>query len=94
MADTPRSCPHCKCRLKKWVVPEDASWDEEFFFVCFDNDCPYYQEGWSWMKERYNQRASYRHAINPTTGASLPIPVWSESAARDLIVDDDEGDDG
>jgi hypothetical protein len=44
------------------------------------------------MKEKYNQRASYRYAINPTTGASLPIPVWSDSAARDMIVDEGEGE--
>ena len=31
--------------------------------------------------------------VNPTTGASLPLPVWSDSATREMIVDDDEGDD-
>jgi hypothetical protein len=44
------------------------------------------------MKEQYNQRSSYRYAVNPTTGASLPLPVWSESATREMIVDDAEGD--
>jgi hypothetical protein len=93
MSDIPRTCPHCKSRLKKWRVPEEASWSEEFFFVCFDDDCSYYKRGWSWMKERYNHHASYRHAVNPTTGTSLPLPVWSASAAREMIVDDGEGDD-
>jgi hypothetical protein len=93
MAQTPTTCPHCGTRLSKWRVPEEATWDEEFFFVCFDDACPYFEEGWRWMKEKYNQRASYRLAINPTTGASLPLPVWSESAAREMIVDDAEGDD-
>jgi hypothetical protein len=73
-------------------VPEDSSWNEEFFFVCFNDDCPYYKQGWAWMEERYNQRASYRHAVNPTTGGVLPLPVWSDTAARDFIVDDGEGD--
>jgi hypothetical protein len=95
MADIPRTCPHCESRLKKWLVPVDSSWSEEFFFACFNDDCPYYTEGWEWMKQQYNQRASYRYAFNPTTGGSLPLPVWSASATREMIVDDDagEGDD-
>jgi hypothetical protein len=93
MADIPRTCPHCDSRLSKWRVPEDATWDEEFFFVCFNDDCPYYKDGWIWMKEQYNHRSSYRCAFNPTTGASSPLPVWSASATREMIVDDGQGDD-
>ena len=93
MADIPRTCPHCESRLSKWRVPEDATWDEEFFFVCFNDDCPYYKDGWTWMKEQYNHRSSYRCAFNPTTGASSPLPVWSASATREMIVDDGQGDD-
>ena len=93
MKEISRTCPHCGTSLSKWLVPVDASWDDEFFFVCFDDDCSYYREGWGWMKEKYNQRASYRYAVNPRTGASFPIPVWSASATREMIVDDGEGDD-
>jgi hypothetical protein len=96
MADAPRTCPHCGARLKKWLVPEGSSWSEEFFYVCFNNECPYYREGWNWMKQQYSQVASYRYAFNPFTGASLMIPVWSDSATREMIVEDEgdeEGDD-
>ena len=92
MADIPRACPHCESRLVKWLVPEEASWDEDHFFVCFNDDCPYYRQGWEWMQEHYNQHVSYRQAINPTTGAQFPLPVWSASATREMIVDDSEGD--
>jgi hypothetical protein len=44
------------------------------------------------MQEHYNQHVSYRHAINPTTGVPFPLPVWSASATREMIVDDSEGD--
>ena len=92
MADTRLTCRHCGTRLSKWEVPDGASWDEEFFFVCFDDDCSYYKEGWAWMKEQYNHHSSYRYAVNPTNGASLPLPVWSASATREMIVDDAEGE--
>ncbi len=88
MADIPRTCTHCGARLKKWLVPVDASWDEEFFFVCFNDDCSYYREGWDSMMEQYKQKASYRFTINPTTGAATMIPVWSDAATREMIVEE------
>ena len=93
MTEASRKCPHCGSRLKKWLVPDEATWDEKFFFVCFNDDCPYYQKGWKWMKQEFAQEASYRYAINPTTGNPLPLPVWSDTATREMIVDDDEGGD-
>ncbi|NIM52669.1 MAG: hypothetical protein GTO22_26060 [Gemmatimonadales bacterium] len=93
MADIRRTCAYCGSRLKKWRVPEGATWSEEFFFVCFNDDCSYYKEGWVWMKEQYNQEASYRYLVNPATGASSQIPVWSDSATREMIVEDDDGGD-
>jgi len=93
MTDTQRTCSHCGSRLKKWLVPEKSSWDEEFFFVCFNDDCPYYVKGWNWMREQYNQNASYRYMVNPTTGGSSMIPVWSDTATQEMIVEEPEGDD-
>ena len=92
MSATPRTCPHCGSTLKKWLVPDEATWDEEFFFVCFDDDCSYYKSGWEWMKQQYNQQASYRYALKPVNGSSLMIPVWSATATREMIVEDAEGE--
>jgi hypothetical protein len=72
-------------------VPDEATWSEEFFYVCFNDDCSYYKSGWDWMKERYNQRASYRYAVNPAGGASLMLPVSSDIASREMIEEDDKG---
>ena len=94
MANDPQTCPHCGSRLKKWLVPVEASWSEEFFWVCFNDDCSYYLDGWKWMEEQYSQKASYRFTINPTTGAHTMIPVWSDSATREMIVDDEGGVEG
>ena len=94
MADVAPTCPHCGSRLKKWRVPEGATWTEEFFFVCFNDDCPYYQRGWTWMKEQFNQTASFRYVVNPSTGAPSQIPVWSDDATREMIAEDDEEDEG
>lgn len=90
MVDIPRNCTHCGSRLKKWRVPEDATWSEEYFYVCFNDECSYYKAGWKWMKEQYNQNASYRYAVNPTNGSPMMIPVWSDAATREMIEENDE----
>lgn len=91
MAEVPQNCAHCGSRLKKWRVPDEATWSEEFFYVCFNDDCSYYKSGWEWMKDQYNQHASYRFAVNPSDGATLMIPVWSDSATREMIEEEDKG---
>lgn len=90
MAVSPPLCRHCGAPLKKWLVPDGASWVEEFFWVCFNDACTYYVEGWDWMLQQYGQHTSYRYAVNPATGAPLMIPVWSNTATRELIADDVE----
>jgi len=42
------------------------------------------------MKEQYNQAASYRYMVNPTTRAASMIPVWSDSATREMIEEEPE----
>ena len=93
MTGISRTCPHCDAGLKKWLVPEESSWNDEFFYVCFNDECPYYLKGWNWMMERYGQRGSYRYMVNPSTGAESMIPVWSETATREMIVEETEGGD-
>jgi hypothetical protein len=91
MGDITRVCPYCETVFKKWRVPDEASWEEPFFYVCFNDNCSYYRDGWTWMKEKYNQHASFRYAVNPSNGSHAPLPVWSDSAIRELIMEE-EGD--
>ena len=90
MTATPQTCRHCGAKLKKWRVPDEASWDEEFFFVCFNDECGYYKSGWVWMNEQFSQHTSYRYMINPTTGGESPLPVWSDAATREMIIEEDD----
>jgi len=89
-----QTCPHCGGPLVRWRVPEGATWQAEYFLACFNDECPYYVEGWDWMREQYSQSASYRYAVNPRTGTSLMIPVWSATATREMIEENEEEGDG
>ncbi len=81
------TCPHCGSTLLKWQPPMEANWGEQTQLVCFNDDCSYYVNGWKHMLEKYQQNASYRYRLNPKTGVSGPLPVWSASAHRNKIVE-------
>ena len=84
---TPK-CPHCGVEMKKWRTPENSTWGILFQWVCFNDECDYFVRGWDWTMEHQNVKASYRHRLNPETGKSGPLPVWSYNALKDQIIDD------
>jgi len=90
------TCLHCGTVLSRLEIPLSAAmgtggWDGPNHWVCFNDDCRYYREGWDWMFERYEVRASYRYRLTSTAQAGKPgkpIAVWSPTALRDMIADE------
>ena len=84
--DIPK-CPHCNVEMKKWTTPPLSTWSGPFHWVCFNDECPYFIRGWDFMMESQKVKASYRHRMDPETGASGPLPVWSNNAHKDKIIE-------
>jgi hypothetical protein len=80
-------CPYCKQQMKKWKVPENSTWPYDFFYVCFNDGCPYFLEGWQHLWEEQQTRASYRCRLDPDSGKCVPLPVWSPDALKDGIIE-------
>jgi hypothetical protein len=78
-------CPHCKKEMLPWMAPAESSWGENIQYVCFDDLCTYYVNGWNHMMKNFSVKSSYRHRYNPENGESGPLPVWSENALKDRI---------
>jgi hypothetical protein len=78
------SCLHCGKELDAFELPD--AFDHEFDLACFNDECPYYVRGWTWMEEHYAVKASYRYRIDARTGFASPLPVWSETAIKDRIL--------
>ncbi len=85
-------CPHCGQRMKKWAVPQSpfCTWDAEFMYICFHDECPYLQRGWEVMGKQGNMGLSYRFMYDPVRDASLTVPVPTLDALKESIVE--EGD--
>ncbi len=82
-------CPHCHEPLRKFALPDNTGWQEPYHLACFNDACPYFRRGWVWMFEKYGVKSSYRHRVDPRTGAASPLPVWSRDALKDRIIGDD-----
>jgi len=87
-----RCCPYCGERLKKWAVPDNPfsqTWDNEFMYICFNDQCPYYVRGWEVMTRGLNRCHSYRLMYHPEKDRCMPVPVPTPKALRESIVEED-----
>ena len=88
------SCPHCSMEMKLWEVPpitvgDGLGWGAPFLYLCFNDDCPLFQQGWDNMMENYAHTASYRCMNYPGTEQYELIPVFSDQGGRGQIVDEE-----
>jgi len=85
--DTTLRCPHCDGSLEKWQVPDTpfVEWSSEFQYICFNDQCPYFEAGWRVM-ESIGNACSYRFMYDPSSGGCHPIPVPTKESLREHIV--------
>jgi SAM-dependent methyltransferase len=84
-------CPYCGERLKKWLVPDNPfcqTWDNDYMYICFNDQCPYYVRGWDHLCAEGNRGMSYRLMYNPEKDRCMPIPVPSPKALKEGIVEE------
>ena len=93
MQMTKPKCPHCDQEMSLWEVPpinfsDGLGWGEPFLFVCFNEECPAYVNGWKHMEETYAHRASYRCMNYPGTTVFEFMPVFSPHGGTGQMIDD------
>ena len=86
-------CPHCGVEMNIWEVPpfsfsDGLGWGTPYLFVCFNDECPLYVNGWANIEENYAHNASYRCMNYPGTQQFEFIPVFSPIGGTGQIIDD------
>lgn len=86
-------CPHCKQEMNLWEVPpitfsDGLGWGEPYLFLCFNDECPLYTQGWKTLEENYAQKASMRCFNYPGTETFECMPVFSPQGAKGQIIDE------
>jgi hypothetical protein len=82
------TCPHCGAQLTPLGLPE-AFFEYAHDLACFNDDCPYYVRGWTWMEQQYGVRSSYRYRIDPQSGRASPLTAWAPRAPQPGSLPDD-----
>ncbi|MBF0377780.1 MAG: zinc ribbon domain-containing protein [Desulfamplus sp.] len=88
-------CPHCKVEMSIWEVPEinfsdGLGWGTPYMFVCFNDSCSSYNEGWNNLKENMDHYASYRCINIPGNHNFEYMPVFSPSGGKGQMLEDNE----
>ncbi|MFZ0240874.1 MAG: zinc ribbon domain-containing protein [Desulfobacterales bacterium] len=94
LAMTKPVCPHCGEQMNLWEVPpinvgDGLGWGTPFLFICFNDSCSLYTQGWDHMKENYAHTASYRCMNYPGTEQFELMPVFSSMGAKGQIIDEE-----
>jgi hypothetical protein len=95
IVDNKPICPHCNIELKKCQTPsfnfgDGLGFGTDFLFVCFNDGCCFYANGWKRMEETYGQKASYRYMLYPDMKESAAIPVMTPFALKGNILEDQD----
>lgn len=93
MSQEKPKCPHCKTEMSIWEVPpinfsDGLGWGTPYLFVCFNDECSMYKDGWESMQENYGHVASYRCMCYPGTQQFECMPVFSPVGAKGQMIDD------
>lgn len=93
LAQEKPNCPHCGEEMCLWEVPDISvgdglGWGTPYLYICFNEECSLYQNGWDNVMENWAHKASYRCMCYPGTEQYECIPVFSPQGGSGQIIDD------
>ncbi len=87
-------CPHCDTEMSVWEVPaisvgDGLGWGEPFLFICFNDDCSLFKQGWDELMENLGQKSSFRCMNYPGTDTFEILPVFSSFGGSAQVITDE-----
>lgn len=90
--DEEHYCPHCKerlqcCNAPPFHVGDGLGWGTDVLFICLNDECSLYVNGWKYIEEQFGHVSSYRYMLLPGEKTGTPMMVGSEDAFKGSQVD-------
>ncbi|MBN1841564.1 MAG: zinc ribbon domain-containing protein [Deltaproteobacteria bacterium] len=87
-------CPHCGQEMVIWECPpvnfsDGLGWGTPYLYVCFNDNCPPFVQGWKDIMDNYATAASYRCICDPMSGVINSMVVYSREGASGGIIDEE-----
>jgi len=87
-------CPHCHQEMSIWECPlmtfsDGLGWGTPYLYVCFNDDCSLYLDGWKHVYDNYANVASYRCICDPESRKMDCMPVFSRDGGKGSLVDEE-----
>ena len=68
---------------------DGLGWGTPYLYVCFNDDCSLYLQGWKDIYEQYGNIASYRCMCDPMSRKMECMPVFSREGGTGGIIDEE-----
>ena len=85
-------CPHCNTQLSLCHSPpvhvgDGLGWGSEYLFICLNNDCSLFANGWKNIEDNYGHVGSYRYMRLPDSKEEYNMMVAGKDAFTGSVVD-------
>lgn len=93
--DEVKTCPHCKqtmslCEAPPIHVGDGLGWGSDVLFICLNDSCSLFLNGWEQIENQYGHHASYRYMELPGSPESNCMMVGNADAFKACIVNKEE----
>jgi len=78
------------CEAPPIHIGDGLGWGSEILFICLNDDCSLFAEGWKNIEEKYGHHASYRYMELPGSKEKNIMMVGSKDAFTGSVVDPQE----
>ena len=93
--DEEHTCPDCNtpmtaCEAPPVHVGDGLGWGSEVLFICLNNECPPFKNGWEKVDINYGHKGTFRNMQLPGSKEMNVMMVASEVAFTGSILDHEE----
>lgn len=88
-------CPHCEqllscCEAPPIHIGDGLGWGSEVLFICLNDGCPVFLNGWKKIEVQYGHHASYRYMELPDSKEKNYMMVGNADAFKASVIDKKE----